>query len=174
MGIPFRMAKAIGVPEVRKPGESPRRMVRRLAIAKAMSAAIHHPKDWVLGADTLVAQGNRILGKPSNARAAVRSLKRLQGARHEVWTGVCLVRLQPRVKRVHVERTGVSFRRLKDGEIRAYVRTGEPYDKAGGYDIQGTARHWVERWEGDFFNVMGLPIRWVLRAVKGLNLPSRT
>lgn len=162
-GLRFRVVKPLGVREVPKPGESPSRLVRRLALEKALSVSRKNPGAWVLGADTIVARHNRILGKPKDPSQARGMLRRLQGGAHVVWTGVALVGRGGKKAWSSAERTKVFFRKLSDSEIDLYVRTKEPYDKAGAYAIQGTARHWVRRWEGDYFNVMGLPLQWVLR-----------
>ena len=92
-------------------------------------------------------------------------LTALQGKKHEVWTGAALVGPGAGKIRIHCERTEVHFRRLSRKALLDYVRTQEPYDKAGGYDIQGTAADWVEKWKGDYFNVMGLPAKWLVRAL---------
>ncbi len=89
-------------------------------------------------------------------------IKRLQGGSHFVWTGVALVGKGTDVIDAHVEKTEVFLRKLSVQELDTYLSTPEPYDKAGGYAIQGTAGKWIEKWEGDYFNVMGLPLGWVL------------
>ncbi len=161
-GIPFKSVSPPGVVESRRAAESPARMARRLALEKALAAAKKFPYALVLGADTLVACQGRIFGKPKGRIQAQAMLRWLSGKSHTVWTGVALVGNGGRDIRQHVEKTEVFFRKLKTGELRAYLATPEPYDKAGGYAIQGTARAWIEKWEGDYFNVMGLPLRWVV------------
>ncbi len=127
-----------------------------------MAVAGKFPESWVLGADTVVACQGRIFGKPENRTQAQTILKRLSGKAHTVWTGVALVGRGGREIRRHVEKTKVFFRKLRAVELKSYLGTSEPYDKAGAYAIQGTARAWIEKWEGDYFNVMGLPLSWVV------------
>jgi septum formation protein len=155
LGIPHRV-EAADVQEIRLPHELPAAYVRRLARDKARAVA----GAWVLGADTTVALGDAILEKPADADDALRMLQSLQGRRHEVHTGVCL-----RADGVEYEAqdaTAVFFRPADDAMLRAYVATGEPMDKAGGYGIQGYGAALIDRVEGDFFGVMGLPVRLVL------------
>ncbi len=92
-------------------------------------------------------------------------LKTLEGRTHEVWTGVAFLR--PSVKpEIHSEKTKVTFDFIPAGEMFSYLKSKEPYDKAGGYDIQGTARRWVKKWEGDYFNILGLPVTWLIPTIK--------
>jgi len=113
----------------------------------------------VLAADTTVTLDNQILGKPSNPADAARMLRLLSGRTHQVITGVALVSATS--TRVAAETTAVTFRKLTEQDIAAYVATGEPMDKAGAYAIQGRAARWIPRIEGDYFNVVGLPIALV-------------
>ena len=113
----------------------------------------------VLAADTTVTLDNQILGKPSNPADAARMLRRLSGRTHRVITGIAVVTAQS--TEVAAEVTAVKFLTLSDEEIAAYVATGEPMDKAGAYAIQGRAARWIPRIEGDYFNVVGLPIALV-------------
>ncbi len=143
-------------------------MVRRLAFEKALEVSRRHPAAWVLGADTMVICGKDIFGKPRNRKEAGKMLRSLQGRSHSVWTGIALVGKGGGWSKVYAERTKVFFRKFKKGELESYLNSKEPYDKAGAYDIQGTARAWVDKWMGDYFNVMGLPIHWVVREINGL------
>jgi septum formation protein len=152
-GIPFRVRR-VEVDESTRPGESPRRHVLRLAREKA--AAARRPGEEVLAADTVVVIDNRILGKPRDARDAARMLRMLSGRVHRVLTGVCL--LTPAASRSEVVETRVWFRRLTRAEIAAYVASGEPFDKAGAYAIQGLASKFVKRIDGCYCNVVGLPV----------------
>lgn len=120
------------------------------------------PQSWILGADTVVVSHGKLFGKPQKPLQAWNMLQELQGKAHTVWTGVALVNKEKNFTRIHVEKTKVFFRNLAPREIRTYIESKEPYDKAGSYDIQGTARAWVKKWEGDYFNVLGLPLRWVV------------
>lgn len=155
IGLPVRVQPS-HVPEVRGDDEAPAAYVERLARIKATSV----PGDYVLGADTTVVLGTQVLEKPADVEDAVRMLLALDGRTHEVLTAVALVH-GGRVRSV-VDRTIVTFRTLGEEALRAYVATGEPMDKAGAYGIQGFGGALVERIDGDFFSVMGLPIRRVL------------
>ena len=148
------------IPEIPGDGESPVAYAERLAREKALSVA----GDLVLGADTTVLLDGRLLEKPVDAADALRMLTRLQGRTHEVITSVALV-ARGRV-RVATDVTAVTFRACDPAFLRAYVATGEPMDKAGAYGIQGYGAALVERIEGDFFGVMGLPVRLVLRLLE--------
>lgn len=172
-GIPFKTIKPSGVVERRRPGEGPSELVQRLAVEKAMAVAKIQPQAWVLGADTVVACQGRIFGKPRSQGQAQAMLRRLLGKSHTVWTGAALVGKGGRVIRRHVEKTKVFFKRLDGQKLEAYLNTKEPYDKAGAYAIQGTARTWIEKWEGDYFNVMGLPLKWVVEETNRLLNRSR-
>lgn len=138
------------------PELSPAELVRELARAKAAEVAQGNPDAIVIGADTVVSVDGTVLGKPVDEKDAQRMLTLLSGRAHEVFTGVTVIKngaLQS-----FVERTVVRFRELSGEEIESYTATGEPLDKAGAYGIQGLASLFVEGIEGDFFNVMGLPL----------------
>lgn len=162
-GIPFKVIQLSGVEERRRPGERPAPMAQRLALEKALAVAKKLPHSWVLGADTVVACQGEIFGKPKDRSHAEAMLWKLQGKAHTVWTGVALVGKGGRDIRRHVEKTRVYFKRLSVEDLRTYLNSKEPYDKAGAYAIQGKARAWIRKWEGDYFNVMGLPLRWVIQ-----------
>lgn len=155
LGIPFRVHSA-DVQEIPLPNEAPAAYTSRLARDKARAV----PGAWVLGADTTVVLDGHLLEKPADAEDAVRMLTRLAGRRHEVITAVCL--LADGREFVAVDTTAVYFRPATEEFLRAYVATGEPMDKAGAYGIQGYGAALVDRIEGDFFSVMGLPVRKVL------------
>jgi septum formation protein len=148
------------IPEAPLDGEAPVAYAERLARAKALAV----PGDLVLAADTTVLLDGELLEKPADVEDAVRMLRRLQGRTHEVITSVAL-KAGGRV-RVATDVTRVTFRACDDGFLRAYVATGEPMDKAGAYGIQGYGAALVELIEGDFFGVMGLPVRLVLRLLE--------
>jgi septum formation protein len=142
----------------------PRIGVRALALEKARRVATRRPGRVVIGADTVVVLRGERLGKPRDAEEAAGMLRRLHGRTHEVWTGIAVVRGSD--TRTAAELTRVQFATLSPAEIDAYARCGEPLDKAGGYGIQGLAGQFVRRIEGDYTNVVGLPIarlRQVLR-----------
>jgi septum formation protein len=154
-GVPFVREVPANVDETPLAREIPREYVERLAREKAESV---DAKDGqiVLGADTTVVIDGTILGKPSSPADAARMLRLLSGRRHEVITGICLRSARGQI--VDAAITRVWFAALSDEEIEAYVASGEPMDKAGAYGIQGLASKFVERLDGCYFNVMGLPI----------------
>jgi septum formation protein len=160
-GIPHEV-RAADVPEQPEPGETPEQYVRRLAEEKARSVA----GDLVVAADTVVVVGGQILGKPKDAEDATRMLRLLSGRDHLVITGICV---KGRETVVDVETTRVWFTELTLREIREYVASGEPMDKAGAYGIQGLASKFVERIEGSYSNVVGLPVAKVYHYWKALN-----
>jgi septum formation protein len=172
-GISFVVQPA-NVDETLTPGESPREFAERLAREKALCVWRARPQDVVLGADTIVVVGEAILGKPVDAADAVRMLRMLSGRDHQVMTAVCIVRPgasgpgqgASEIIRTAVETTRVTMSELSDGEIRDYVATGEPMDKAGAYAIQGMAARWIPRIEGDYSNVVGLPVALVYRMLR--------
>lgn len=163
-GIEFTV-KTSEVPEVHKSGESPEAFARRLAKEKAAAVWQNAPHGFVLAADTIVVDGDEILGKPKDPADATRMLRQLSGGTHEVLTGVCLM-LPSGKQDVRHEVTRVEMVAISDAEIAAYIATGEPLDKAGAYGIQGIASRWVHRLEGDYFNVMGLPVALVYRMLR--------
>ena len=166
LGIPIEV-RPPHVPEVRNPGESPQAYVERLAREKAASVA----GPLVLGADTTVVVDGEVLEKPVDATDALRMLRRLQGRVHQVITAIALKTPDSMLSATDV--TAVRFRPADDDVLRAYVATGEPMDKAGAYGIQGHGAALVERIEGDFFGVMGLPVRLVLDLLARAGHPYR-
>ncbi|HEY1676526.1 MAG TPA: Maf family protein [Candidatus Sulfotelmatobacter sp.] len=174
-GIPFIVHPA-NVDETLYPGEEPRDFAKRLAREKALAVWKNRMQDVVLGADTIVVVGNSILGKPVDQADAIRMLRMLSGVDHHVITAVAVVggpstvsseNKDPLIK-VESETTKVTVSEISDAEIHDYVATGEPMDKAGAYAIQGIAARWISRIEGDYSNVVGLPLALVYRLVKGL------
>ena len=163
-GILFTV-RAREVEEVRAAGEDPDAYVRRLAYAKA-DAAWEGRDEIVLGADTVVVLDRQVLEKPRDAADARSMLRLLSGREHIVITGICL--RHPGGVQVDSSATRVRFASLTDPEIDAYVASGEPMDKAGGYAIQGLASKFVDRVEGCYFNVIGLPLSQVYRYLKTL------
>ncbi len=153
--IPFE----IWAPEVDEtpfPGEEPEALVLRLAKAKAGIVAAVNPGRWIIAADTTVAVDHHVLNKPVDENDAVRMLMLIQGRRHEVHTGLCLMR----DAEVHafVDTAEVHLRGLSERQARWYARTGEPMDKAGAYAAQGIAALFIQRIEGSFATVMGFPV----------------
>jgi len=168
-GISFAVEPA-NIDETPRAGESPRDCAERLAREKALAVGAIRPQDSVLGADTIVVVDETILGKPIDSDDAFRMLRMLSGRVHRVITGVCLVKPvvsgRGPVVRVASETTLVTMSEISDDEIRAYVATGEPMDKAGAYAIQGMASRWIPRIEGDYSNVVGLPVALVYRMLR--------
>lgn len=156
------MEPSKGIQETALPREKPKTLVQRLAFLKAMEVSRRFPKHFVVGADTVVVDQGIVLGKPKNRLEAFLMIKRLSGRSHVVLTGVSLVGPGGNKLTVHSEESRVSFRQLAVQEMKDYVETSEPYDKAGAYDIRGQAGHWVARLEGEYFNVMGLPVNRLL------------
>lgn len=144
------------IDETMRPREAPRRHAERLAREKASAVAERDPDLITIAADTIVVVNRKVLGKPRDADDAARMLALLSGREHVVTTAVAVSR--GKKLRSAVEEVRVKFRRLRDDEIEAYIATGEPMDKAGAYGIQGFGATIVERIEGDYFAVMGLPI----------------
>jgi septum formation protein len=140
-------------------GAEPRHGVRALALDKAQRVAAKRRASVVIGADTVVMLRGARLGKPRDATEALAMLMRLQGRTHEVWTGVAVLHRGER--RTAAECTEVQFARLDEATLRTYVRTGEPLGKAGAYAIQGLASQFVRRVNGDYGNIVGLPLRRV-------------
>lgn len=161
-GFEFQVRVA-GVVEELNPGESPRAYVQRLARAKA-EAIDADQEAVVLGADTVVVLDHHLLEKPRDGEDATRMLRLLSGRAHSVQTGICLRRGRQIVS--DIAETRVFFSRLTDREIAEYVQSGEPMDKAGAYAIQGLASKLIERIEGCYFNVVGLPISLVYRRLR--------
>jgi septum formation protein len=177
-GIPF-VVQSTNIPEVPQPGEAPRAFAERMAREKALAVFRRRPNDFVLGADTIVIVDGEILGKPRDSADAVRMLSMLSGRTHQVVTGVCLVgpRLRTRLRTddqqpeagfedIRSETTLVTMDPLGDDDIHSYVAAGEPTDKAGAYAIQGRASRWVSHIEGDYFNVVGLPVSLVYKMLQ--------
>lgn len=163
-GIDFTVEVA-DVDETPHEGEAPAAYVARLALAKATVVAQRRgPGHRVLGADTTVVIQNQIIAKPIDAEDARRMLQQLSGQWHEVLTGIALVNGDE--ERTEVETTRVKFATLTPAEIDWYVATGEPMDKAGAYGIQGYASRFIERIEGSYANVVGLPVHRVYRLLR--------
>jgi septum formation protein len=165
-GYRFRTEPA-SIPERRRRGETAEAMALRLATEKARRIASGHARGIVLGADTLVVLEGRPLGKPPSTDAAVRMLRSLSGRTHSVVTGVALIDAATGREVTGLARSSVAFRALDPGEIRAYVATGEPLDKAGAYAIQGGAGAFVASFRGSRSNIVGLPMELLARLLRG-------
>ena len=171
-GIPFTVQPA-DIDETPLAGESPRECAERLAREKALAVFQSNPQQCVLGADTIVVVDDIILGKPRDAEDAARMLRLLSGRTHAVITGVCVVGPVASGQwsvashtQTASETTLVTMCEISADEIRDYIATGEPMDKAGAYAIQGVASRWIPRIEGDYSNVVGLPVALVYRLLR--------
>ncbi|MDJ0988628.1 MAG: Maf family protein [Desulfobacterales bacterium] len=160
-GLTFRVIPS-RIDESVLPLSAPADYVRQLAEAKAGDVASSYRDSWVLGADTIVAVEDRLLGKPASPRDAREMLRRLSGKTHQVYTGFCLVQHGRSRCLADTVRTDVVFKTLTDREIEWYIHTGEPFDKAGAYAIQGLGTFLVRRINGSYTNVVGLPVCEVL------------
>ena len=129
-----------------------------LAESKALDISRKHPDAWVIGADTIVLIGRKILGKPASAEEAFEMLQRLSGKTHQVLTGYCICCKKKNRVFSETVKTDVNFKSLPDAEINWYIQTGEPFDKAGGYAIQGIGSFLVRSINGSYTNVVGLPV----------------
>ncbi len=146
----YEVIPALGE-EVAKEGLSPQETVQQLALHKAKEVAAAHPAALVIGADTIVVVGDEILGKPKTPQRSRAMLQKLQGRDHMVYTAMG---------------TKVRFAPMDEGEMEAYIATGEPFDKAGAYGIQGFGSAYIEGIEGDYYNVMGLPVQALYQKLK--------
>ena len=157
------------VDETEFAGENADDYVRRLAREKAFAVAAKHQNALVLGADTIVVIENQIIGKPKDYADARRMLRMLSGNWHEVLTGIALVKVVEGVyeTKVDLQRTRVKFAELSDAEIEFLIEKGAPLDKAGAYAVQAQAALFIEQIEGDYWNVVGLPINLVYDLVSG-------
>jgi septum formation protein len=172
-GFPFDILRG-SIDETRLPGEPAHEYVLRLALEKGCAAAktlgeTGEPSiepALVLAADTVVVIGNEILGKPTSAEDARRMIRILGGHTHEVLTGLSVIKVPGLAEISGVESTRVTFLPLSEEDISYYISTGEPFDKAGAYGIQGIGGRYVERIEGCYFNVMGLPLSRLWRALR--------
>ena len=166
-GIPLEVIPS-GADERFLPGESPEEHVSRVARAKAMDVGRQHPGRWVLGADTVVAIDGKVLGKPGGLPEAEKMLRELSQREHRVLTAFCILRDPSPKAHEGTTISRVKFKALSEGEIRWYINTGEPFDKAGGYAIQGKAAFMVEEVHGSYTNVVGLPLCEVVEALREL------
>lgn len=165
LGIPYNVQIPL-IMENRVPKESPEDATTRLALEKAKKAA--ESRSLVIGMDTIVVTGNRILGKPANPKEATGMLRLLSGKSHRVVSGLALLYEGKQV--ASSDETQVHFRKLTASEIQWYVKTGEPFDKAGAYAIQGKGRIFVTRIEGCYYNVVGFPLSCFQQALRKLGL----
>jgi septum formation protein len=164
LGIPFDPVES-GIEETAFGVFSPAELVCQVAVRKAESVRDRCPQRWILGADTIVVLRNRIFGKPRDIRDCREMLFSLSGRNHSVITAFCLI--DPSGISVHLEAvsTKVKVKRMSEDEIVAYIRTGEPFGKAGGYAIQAIGSFMIERITGSYTNVVGLPVYEVINAM---------
>ncbi len=173
LGIPISVIPS-AVPEDLLPGETPGEHVVRLSIAKAKEVAARDDVAgrWFIGSDTIVLLGNDILGKPADAGEAAAMLRSLSGACHRVLSGYAVLDRQGGKMVADVVATDVRFRELTESEIAGYIATGEPMDKAGAYAIQGMGGVFVERIDGSYNNVVGMPLCQVVEVLKRMGAVS--
>ncbi|OXS80535.1 Maf family protein [Domibacillus enclensis] len=167
--IPFTI-QAADADETIQPGTKPAEAVQQLALKKAAVVSAQNPDAAVIGADTVVVSEGRILGKPENEQDAKAMLLSLSGRTHAVYTGVAIITRHEQV--VFFEKTDVEFWELTEADISAYLETGEPFDKAGGYGIQSAGALFVKAIHGDYFNVVGLPVSTLSRQLVQMGLLS--
>jgi septum formation protein len=169
LGLSFQVIES-GVVEDEKSDCDPRRLAEKLALSKAMAVAAKVSDGIIIGADTVVSVDQRILAKPSDENEAADMLRQLSGRCHRVLTGLAVIE-QPRFEVLtHVESTEVCMRTISEEEITWYLNSGEPYDKAGGYGIQGKAAVFVDRLDGCYYNVVGLPLAALWRMLGSLGI----
>ena len=169
LGLPFDILPA-DIDERHWPSEIPEAYVTRMACTKARQLAQENPTVFVLGADTIVTMDGQILGKPQDAEEARAMLRQLSGRQHDVLTGLALLQHDLALTQIDNVRTRVRFRPLDEAEIDAYVATGEPFDKAGSYAIQGYGGRFVDSYDGCYTNVVGLPIRQTAAMLRAAGL----
>jgi septum formation protein len=165
MGLHFDIMPG-NIDETFRPAETHREHVLRLSEEKALSVARSHPDAWALGADTIVVVAGELLGKPGSPTEATKMLEKLSGREHEVITGFSIVRQDPEVRVREVVESSVLFREITADEMAWYTGTGEPYDKAGAYAVQGMGGCFVRKIRGSCTNVVGLPLCEVVEALK--------
>jgi len=163
-GLVFEVHPA-HIDESRLPYEAPSTYVHRLALEKARAIHTLFPDATVLGADTTIVLENEIMNKPADTADAERMLRALTGRIHQVHTGIAVV--TPTAERVHLETTHVTFSAISEADLSRYLASGDALDKAGAYGIQGFAARWIPRIEGDYFNVVGLPIAATMNLLNG-------
>jgi septum formation protein len=172
-GVPFTVIPS-NTDENIRPGETPEVYALRVAREKATDVAAHQSGNWVLGADTIVAIDDTILGKPCDAADGFRMLRLLSGRFHRVMTAFVLLDPNGRTYANQIVTSQVNFKALTDTQIQDYLATGEPFDKAGAYAVQGLGAALVEKVEGSYTNVVGLPLDEVLTVLHSAELCHHT
>ncbi|MDD4241476.1 MAG: Maf family protein [Smithellaceae bacterium] len=168
LGLSFTILPA-HIDETWQEGETPAAHVKRLAREKAAAMAVKHPQAIVLGADTIVALDGLILGKPKNRKQAREMLQRLSGRTHTVFTGFAIAQKSRGAAKTRVVRSAVRFKVIDPDEMRWYIASAEPYDKAGGYAAQGMGASFIKSIRGSYTNVIGLPVCEVMEELKKLD-----
>jgi septum formation protein len=171
VGLKFKTVPA-HVDENYLNGETPNQHVRRLAQRKAKIIAEKYPDAWVLGADTIVVIDGHILGKPENKTQAKKMLQKLSGRTHKVYTAFIITRAVSSISKTRVIQSAVSFKNISSDEIKWYISSKEPYDKAGGYAAQEKGASFIKSVRGSYTNVIGLPLCEVLEEFKTLGVIS--
>jgi septum formation protein len=171
LGIPFSIVPP-SIKEEKRKGETPRDYVLRVSLEKAKTIGQYFPEKWVIGADTVVVFKNRIIGKPESEEDAFRTLKMLKGKWHKVITGFSIVNVQRNVYYTNAVETKVFIKELTDEEILRYIKTSEPFGKAGSYAIQGRGGYMVKEIKGSHTNVVGLPVCELAEALQTLGILS--
>ena len=173
LGLNFSCLPA-DIDETSNPGETPTAFALRMARTKAKAIARQHQQAYVIGSDTVVTVDNRILGKPVDEAHALKILRSLQGKTHQVITGLSLICLQDNCDENLTRTTDVTFQTFSDSILQAYIKTGEPMDKAGAYGIQGKGSFLISQIRGSCSNVIGLPVSECTNLLlkNGLILPA--
>jgi len=156
MGVAFEVIPS-ELAEMPVMGDRPNVYVARMALEKALKVAHSYPDHLIIGADTIVAWEDRILGKPATGQEAALMLSLLSGCWHDVWTGLCVCCRKQNIQIVKAAHSSVHFRNVTEAEINEYVETGEPMDKAGAYAIQGKGKKFIKEIQGSYHNIVGLP-----------------
>jgi septum formation protein len=169
LGLTFQVVPA-AIQEILSPQEAATDFAARVAEKKALAVGHRHPEAWVIGADTIVVVDGEIFGKPRDREDAKRMLQQLANREHRVITGYALIHVAGEKNIKGVEETRVKISALEEREIAWYINTGEPFDKAGGYAIQGKGAFMVERIEGSYTNVVGLPLNQLVRLFKQVGI----
>ncbi|MGL4510822.1 Maf family protein [Cetobacterium sp.] len=145
--------------------------IKDISLKKVMAVAVENPKEFVVGADTVVVIDGEILGKPKSEMDAEKMLKSLSGKSHEVITAYTLINLEKNIKITNSVESTVYFKQISNEEIEWYIKSGEPMDKAGAYGIQGLGSIFVDKIDGDFFAIMGFPINHFIKTLNNLKIP---
>ena len=171
LGVSFSIIPP-DIDEKKKPYESPKDYVLRVAYEKAQKVGNLFPDKWIIGADTVVVHRGRVLGKPKTEDDAFIMLKRLKRSWHKVYTGYCVLNVSRQIVYQDVAETKVFIKDLTDEEIGRYIRTSEPFDKAGSYAVQGKGGYMVKEIRGSYTNVVGLPICEITEVLLSLGILS--